>query len=100
MANDVTNREKPLKSRISAARMLRNNNYHKQVGDYLQVLTDTSEDASLRVALAEALGWFNNSYRREEIVAALREVAAQPQASQQLSNEINKSIARLEHFMQ
>lgn len=99
MANDLTNKEKSVKSRISAARMLRNNTYHKQVGDYLQVIKDENEDPSLRIALAEALGWFNNSYRREEIITTLKELAKHPQSSPQLSNEVSKSIARIEHFM-
>jgi hypothetical protein len=99
MANDLTNNEKSLKSRISAARTLRNNTYHKQVGEFLQVIIDENEDPSLRIALAEALGWFNNSYRREEIITTLEEVAKHPQSSPQLSNEVRKSIARIEHFM-
>ncbi len=99
MADDVADREKPLKSRISAARMLRNNNYHKQVGDYLRVVADENEEPTLRIALTEALGWFTHSCRREEIVTSLREVAAQTQSSQQLRNELEKSIARIEHHM-
>ena len=99
MADDVADREKPLKSRISAARMLRNNNYHKQVEDYLRVVADENEEPTLRITLTEALGWFTHSCRREEIVASLREVVAQTQSSQQLRNELEKSIARIEHHM-
>jgi hypothetical protein len=99
MADDVTDKAKPLKARISAARMLRNNNYHKQVGDYLRVLTDESEELPLRITLAEALGWFTHSFRRAEIVTSLKELAAMEQTPQQLSNELEKSIARIEHFM-
>lgn len=99
MADDVTVKDKPHKARLSATRMLRNNTYHKQVDDYLRVLGDTQEELSLRIALAEALGWFTHSCRRDEIVTSLRELVAQPQTPQQLSNELEKSIARIEHFM-
>lgn len=99
MANDVADREKPLKARMSAAKMLRNNNYHKQVEDYLRVLADGSEELPLRVALAEALGWFTHSCRREEIVTSLKEAAALERTPRQLGNELEKSIARIEHFM-
>jgi hypothetical protein len=99
MANDVADREKPLKARMSAAKMLRNNNYHKQVEDYLRVLADGSEELPLRVALAEAFGWFTHSCRREEIVTSLKEAAALERTPRQLGNELEKSIARIEHFM-
>ena len=99
MADDVTDKDKPLKARLSAARMLRNNTYHKQVDDYLPVVADTQEELSLRIALAEAMGWFTHSCRREEIVTSFREVAVMEQTPQELRNELEKSIARIEHFM-
>jgi hypothetical protein len=98
MTDDVTNRERPLKARISAVKMLRNYTYHNQVGNYLEVIADDNEEDSLRTALAEALGWFTLSYKRDSIVEAFKEVAARPQTPEALRNELLKSIARIEVY--
>jgi hypothetical protein len=99
MSNDVTNREKSLKARLSAVRMLRNNTYHSKVDDYLKVLRDPQEDTSLRVALAEALGWFTLSYKRGEIVAACKKIAGHPGTDERLRSELIKTVNRLEVYM-
>lgn len=99
MANDITDRERPLKARIGAVRMLRNYTYHTNVKEYLDVLQDSSEDTSLRVALAEALGWFTLSYERESIVKVCTELAANSLEDIKLRNELLKSAARIQVYM-
>lgn len=99
MANDVTAKDKPLKKRLSAVRMLRNNAYHGKVGQYLEILKDDSEDDELRIALAEALGWFTLSYERESIVQVCRELASLPETGDKLSDELVKTAARIEVYM-
>ncbi len=99
MSNDVTNKEKSLKARLSAVRMLRNNTYHNKVDEYLKVLRDPQEDTALRTSLAEALGWFTLSYKRGEIVAACKNVAANPETDERLRNELIKTVNRLEVYL-
>jgi ParB-like chromosome segregation protein Spo0J len=99
MADDVTNKEKSLKARLSSVRMLRNNAYHGKVDEFLNVVADQSEEEALRVALAEALGWFKLSRNRDAIVSAFKEVAANPQTTAKLKEELLKSAARIEVYM-
>ncbi|RNC66865.1 HEAT repeat domain-containing protein [Proteiniphilum sp. X52] len=99
MADDAVNKEKPLKTRLSAVKMLRNYTYHNRVEDYLKVIADDNEEVSLRMALAEALGWFSLSYKRDYIVEVLKAVAAMPQTPEALKGELLKSIARIEVYM-
>lgn len=99
MADDVINKEKPLKARLSAARMLRNYTYHHRVEDYLEVVADDTEEESLRITLAEALGWFTLSHNRDAVLRTLKVVAAKPQTPAALKDELLKSIARIEVYM-
>ena len=99
MTDHATDRQQPLKARLSAARMLRNNTYHQHVDDYLQVVADESEDEALRILLAEAMGWFTHSYQREKIVDRFTQIASQPQTTDRLRDELHKSIGRIKHYM-
>ena len=99
MANDITDKEKSLKAKLRAVSMLRNYNYHFHVMDYLDVLQDSSEELSLRVALAEALGWFTLSYERESIVEVCKELAALDNIDDNLRNELLKTVARIQVYM-
>ncbi len=99
MADDVINKGKPLKARLSAARMLRNYAYHHRVGEYLDVIADDTEEESLRITLAEALGWFTLSQNRVIIVNTFEEVASGSQTPPALKDELRKSIARIEVYM-
>ncbi len=54
---------------------------------------------NLRVKLAEALGWFTLSYRKEEIIAACRQLAETPEVDRKLKNELVKTVNRLEVYM-
>ena len=99
MADDITNKEKSLRARLGDVRMLRNYAYHKHVKEYLVVLQDSSEDISLRIALAEALGWFTLSNERESIVNVCKELAALENTNDKLSHELLKTAARIQVYM-
>ena len=81
--------------RISAIRLLRNNPYHPYVGQYLQTLQDAATPVEVRVALAEALGWFTHSVRRADIVQACR-VLLQTAQPEPLRLELTQTLRRLE----
>lgn len=99
MSDNVTNKESELRSRISAVRMLRNNTYHNNVDDYLKVLEDESEDVELRIALAEALGWFTTSFKRADIVNSCNGLLAAGVSDRRFENELIKTVNRLKVYM-
>ncbi len=99
MSDDVINKNKSLKARLSAVRMLRNNAYHSKVDGFLKVLKDSTEETGLRVALAEAVGWFTLSHKRGEIVSACKEIEAMPGVDPLLLNEVVKTRGRIEVYM-
>lgn len=81
--------------RISAIRLLRNYNNHLQVAGLLEVLKDNSDDTEVRVVLAEALGWFRWSVKKEQIVEVLGAIRKDKQTPKELQDEIGQSILRL-----
>ena len=81
--------------RISAIRLLRNNPYHPYVEQYLQVLQDEATPTEVRVALAEALGWFIHSVRRTDIAKTCRTLL-QTQQPEALRQELIQTLGRLE----
>ena len=81
--------------RINAIRSLRNYNNHQQVDQLLAVLADSGNDPKVRTVLAEALGWFNLSIRKQEIVNALKKVETDNSATAELRDEVTQSLIRL-----
>lgn len=49
---------------------LRNENVHATLGEYLAILDNPDESEDLKLVLLDALAWYNESYRRYEILAA------------------------------
>jgi len=99
MSMEIADTTRKLSSRLLGVSTLRNSNYHTRVGYYLEVLRDPVQPLSLRIKLAEALGWFTLSHRKGEIVAACRQLAETPDIDQKLKNELVKTARRLEVFM-
>ena len=90
--NDAFNKELKPSSRISAIRGFRNSPYHDLVAQMVALVADENEPQEVRLAAAEALGWFNLSYRKQEIVAGLENVATTDSA---LKKEIEQTLNRL-----
>jgi hypothetical protein len=90
--NDAFNKELKPSSRISAIRGFRNSPYHDQVAQMVALVADENEPQEVRLAAAEALGWFNLSYRKQEIVAGLENVTTTDSA---LKKEIEQTLNRL-----
>lgn len=98
MGRDITDKSIALKTRLMGVSTLRNNNYHSIVGDLFKILSDTDEDLSLRIKLAEALGWFTLSHRRADIITKCREIAASENTDVRLRGELLKTANRLDVF--
>lgn len=98
-AKEIGDPNVKMRSRLMGVSMLRNNNYHSMVDDYLKILGDNSQDVKLKVKLAEALGWFTLSYRKGDIISACKSIAAQSGTDMKLKNELLKTANRLEEYM-
>jgi len=99
MALEIADKENKLSSRLMGVSSLRNNNYHKNVESYLNVLSDSSEDLNLRLKLAEALGWFIYSSERGKIAKTCKEIAGRKETPDLLSKELLKTAKRVEVYM-
>ena len=89
---DAFNKELKPASRISAIRSFRNSTYHEQVPALVAMVADESEPQQVRIAAAEALGWFNLSWRKQEIVDGLKAIAT---SDKELQKEIEQTLKRL-----
>ena len=54
----------PQKKQISVIRYVRNYPRHANIDAYLSIIENASQAEEVRVNMAEALGWFNYSYRK------------------------------------
>ena len=89
---DAFNKELKPASRVSALRGFRNAPYHDQVPQLISIISDEQEPLEVRVAAAEALGWFNLSYRRGEILEGLQAISTKDEV---LAKEIEQTINRV-----
>ncbi|GHV27563.1 hypothetical protein FACS1894176_09590 [Bacteroidia bacterium] len=91
----IADPEAKLADRETAIRYLRNNPLHSSIDLFLQLLNNPQENTDAQLLIAEALGWFDHSFRRNEIVAALENRMQQGGLSTEVEREIKKTIKRL-----
>lgn len=72
----------------------RNHPSAKIIESLLLFIKDPTRDLNLRISAAEALGWFNLSYRKNQIINSLEETKENI-TEEKLKDEITKSIRRL-----
>lgn len=84
-----------MSDRKLAIRLLRNYPRSGGIEKYLQLLADDKAPEQLRILMAEALGWFNYSYRRAEILCACRQQLQHMKQPEALTAEIKQTIKRL-----
>ena len=89
---DAFNGELSAAKRVSALRGFRNTQYHHAVPQMLALVGDENAPAEVRVAAAEALGWYNLSCRRLEIVEGLKVIST---SDAELAKEIKQTLNRL-----
>lgn len=85
--------------RLFSVSFLRNNNYHTPVERYLATLADKSEDSLIRLRLAEALGWYTYSYKKQIIIDSCKKIASEEPDGSALKNELIKTANRLQTYM-
>lgn len=83
------------KQRRSDIRTLRNYNIHQMLPELCKMLLSEKEELSIRLALVEALGWFNISYRKAEIIETCEQLLRQKQLPEALRKETRRSLRRL-----
>lgn len=87
----------PEAKRRSAVRMFRNSNILDAIPVLVGIVCDGSESESLRRDACEALGWYNLSCKREDIISSLAEIREKGGLPQRVENEIEKTIKRLKY---
>jgi len=88
-----------MSSRRWGVQVLRNNNYGAPLDTYFDILKNPQDDLTIRISLAEALGWYIYSQRRGEIVETCREVANNHTTDPLLKKELLKTVSRLESYL-
>ena len=82
--------------RISDIRMTRNYNLHEAIPQFLEMLTDKDNSLEIRLNVAEALGWYIYSYKRQDIIDGCQKIlATNSDLEPELRAEIEQTINRL-----
>ena len=81
--------------RESAIRGLRNYPMSQYASVLASFVADPSQDENLRVVMCEALGWFNMSFAKDEIIGILEPLSVDATISGRLREEALKSCKRL-----
>lgn len=91
----LQNNDSPGAKRISTIRLVRNYPRHANVDSYLAIVANDRNDLEVRVNMAEALGWFHYSYRKDEIRRSLEDMLNTQKLPEELRLEIVQTINRL-----
>lgn len=83
--------------RISSIRFVRNNPYHPYLDLYLGIIEDSANSDAVRVTMAEALGWFNHSVRRQEIIDFCNHMLKRDDLPDTLSAELLQTLNRMQN---
>lgn len=94
-ADEVADKSLKDSQRIQAIRTVRNYPYHPNLAAYLNVIADGGNSVPVRVNMTEALGWFNNSVRRPEIITFCQEMISRPDTPAPLRAELTQTLRRL-----
>lgn len=92
---EIKNDSQSLKKRIEAVRTLRNYQYQDALPLLLELAREHQTPPALRVALLEALGWFNGAHNRHLIVAACTAIAQDTTNSEEVRREAIKTKQRI-----
>lgn len=90
----ITNKSEKPKNIQSDLSRYRNQPISSDADLLLSIITDKGYNAETRLLVAEALGWFNYSYRKEHILQELSKISL-PEEDSSIANEITKTINRL-----
>ncbi len=92
--NEITSDSSSFKDKKFAVRALRNKPYHEGV-DILLTMLQNNNNTELSVMLTEALGWFNYSYRRDEIISVCEDIITSDNFPDEIKQEAVRTVSRL-----
>lgn len=90
----IQNPKAPAERRIDAIRFVRNYPFHYNVEIYLKMLANPAIASTIRVNLAEALGWFTDSVYKPRIIDACQQMLGEKQPKE-VKAELIQTINRL-----
>ena len=70
----IFDKDAKLKNRMMNIQAFRNYHCHYAISDLIKFSEDKTQPTELRIAMIEALGWFDMSYRRQEIIDACNNI--------------------------
>ena len=74
---------------------MRNRPYHQNLTECLKVLEDPDDDVFVRTVMAEALAWWELSYRKQEIIDSCKKLLADPSTPDQMKPSLISAVTRL-----
>ncbi len=83
------------KNKIFDLKRLRNHPNTKAINQLLQLVNDSSVDEKIRLVAIEALGWYNYSHRKNDIVKGLKPLTTD--SNIKIREEAIKTITRIHH---
>lgn len=94
---EIMDKNEKLSDRVSAIRMTRNNNMHEAIPQFLTLLADKENPLVIRLNMAEALGWYIYSYRKQEIIDGFNKILKEQaqELDPKLKAEMVQTINRL-----
>ncbi|MBQ3576017.1 MAG: hypothetical protein IJA28_01200, partial [Coprobacter sp.] len=94
LENELDLPEATIKEKTNMVRNFRNKNLHTVTDKLIQMFQEES-DEDFRFTIIEAFGWFNYSYKRNELAAFCEQVWASDAYSDKIRNEALKTAKRL-----
>ena len=94
----IQDKSADLKKRSFNVNTLRTYSYHKQIPAAIEIMLNTAEEESLRLAATEALGWYPYSYQKTLILEALNKLMNDKLSSDALKKEALRSSSYLKAF--
>lgn len=74
---------------------LRNNPVNASLTDYLALAENPVETDEVRIAMLDALAWYDKSHRRAEIADACQRIIKSPQASKEVKEQARRTYFRV-----
>lgn len=88
------------RSRLIYIAGMRNNPYPQLAGKMVGIVKNDAESETIRVKVAEVLGWYVRAYNRGEIYSSLSEyLESGVQMPQSVRDEVTKTLGRLSVYM-
>jgi len=92
---ELTSDTLKLKTRIGAARTMRNYQYQEVLPVMIAVALDETDDAQLRIVIIEALGWYAFSYNRSTILETCETLLKRSETPADVKHEALKTKKRI-----